>query len=405
MCPRTESELAEAPPLSDPVRPPSPVHSLRRIALVVNPFTLRVKGGAHAPQLARELLGRGYAVRGFGAPEGLIPRSGEELDAEGRPIGTGLGGILRFQPDLIVAYDALSPAAFQGARAARSLKVPLVLIEAGFAGDGSWWERFLRRVGERLWGRFVRRMARRVVALDPVAQAQAVHEGFDAESVVNLPSGVSLDFYRPGLASNQVVDHGIHGRILLYVGRLTTGRGLEVLIEAFAKTVGQRSDWSLVLAGDGAERQRLRAHAGRLGIGSRVHWLPRPRREELPGLMGAATLLAVPALDDTVRGKQIPRAMACGLPVIASRLPRFEFLVEDGGSGLLVEAGDLAAWTAALGRAAISPESRKRWGIRARQIAEQRLAWSVVAQHFEELFLELHGESEATAVEAQACAE
>jgi glycosyltransferase involved in cell wall biosynthesis len=381
------------------------VNSLRRIALVVNPFTLRVKGGQHAPALARELLGSGYAVRGFGAPEGLIPRSGEELDDQGRPIGTGLGGILRFRPDLIVAYDALSPAAFQGARAARALKVPLVLVEAGFAGDGSWWERLLRRVGERLWGRFVRRMARRVVALDPVAQAQAVREGFDAERVVNLPSGVSLDVYRPGLSSSQVGDHSIHGRILLYVGRLTTGRGLEVLIESFAHTVGQRSDWSLVLAGDGPERARLRAHAGRLGIGSRVHWLGRPRKEELPGLMGAATLLAVPALDDTVRGKQIPRAMACGLPVIASRLPRFEFLVEDNESGLLVAAGDLSAWTAALGRAAVSPESRKRWGVRARQIAEQRLAWPVVARHFEELFLELHEESAEAAVEPRACAE
>lgn len=377
--------------------------SLRRIALVVNPFTLRVKGGTHAPELAKELLGHGYSVRGFGAPEGLIPRSGEELDEQGRPIGTGLGGILRFKPDLVVAYDALSPAAFQGARAARSLKIPLVLVEGGFAGDGTWWERLLRQIGERLWGRFVRRMARRVVAIDPVAQAQAVREGFDEDCVVNLPTGVSLDTYRPGLSSSQVGDHSIHGRILLYVGRLTTGRGLEVLIEAFARTVGQRSDWSLVLAGEGPERARLRAHAGRLGIGSRVHWLNRPRREELPGLMGAATLLAVPALDDTVRGKQIPRAMACGLPVIASRLPRFEALVEDGGSGLLVTPGDLNAWTAALSRAAISPESRKRWGIRARQIAEQRLAWPVVARAFEQLFIELQADREATVSEAQAC--
>ena len=47
-----------------------------------------------------------------------------------------------------------------------------------------------------------------------------------------------------------------------------------------------------------------------MGIADRVHWLRRPRREELSGLMGASTLLAVPARDDLVLGRQIPRAMA-----------------------------------------------------------------------------------------------
>ena len=379
--------------------------SLRRIALIVNPFTLRVKGGTHAPQLARELLGRGYAVRGFGASEGVIPRSGEELDEEGRPIGPGLGGLLRFKPDVIVAYDALSPAAFQGARAARSLNVPLVLVEAGFAGDGSWWARLLRGAGERLWGRFVRRTARRLVALDPVARAQAAREGFDPARITTLPVGVLLDTFRPGLSSSLVGAHRVRGRILLYVGRLLEDRGVHCLIDAFARTVGQRPDWSLVLAGEGHERARLRAHAERLGVGSRVYWLGRPRSEELPGLMGAATLLAVPAKDDSVRGKQIPRAMACGLPVIASRLPRFEWLVEHGESGLLVDAGDVSAWTEALTRAATAPEARKRWGARSREIAEDRLAWSVVAHQFEELFLGVLAEQNCTESEAQPCTE
>jgi glycosyltransferase involved in cell wall biosynthesis len=58
------------------------------------------------------------------------------------------------------------------------------------------------------------------------------------------------------------------------------------------------------------------------------------------------------------------------------------FLVEPEGSGLIVP-GDLEAWTTALRRAAMSPETRKRWGKRAREIAEERLAWSHVARQIE----------------------
>jgi hypothetical protein len=56
-----------------------------RIALLLDPLSvyledplnLRFKWGNHAPQLAQELLSRGHSVRGFGAPPGFIPRSGD----------------------------------------------------------------------------------------------------------------------------------------------------------------------------------------------------------------------------------------------------------------------------------------------------------------------------------------
>lgn len=357
-----------------------------RIAILLNPFDLGVKGGDYAPQLARELLGRGHAVRGFGAPAGVIPRSASEGE-EGH-------SVVSFDPDVIVAYDALSPAAFSGARAARRLGAPLILVESGFDGAGRWHERALRWLGERLWGPFVRHAAARVVALDPLARELALREGFDRERVVVLPAGVDLARYRPGLSSRLVSAHRLQGRILLYSGRIGPGRGLEVLIDAFARTLGQAQGWELVLAGDGSahEVKVLRAQADRLGVGARVRWLPRARAEELPGLMGSSSALVVPAVDDSVRGKQIPRAMACALPVIASDRPRLATLVEDGETGLIVRAGDVDAWSEALTRVSTSPEARKRWGARAREQAEERFAWSQVAADFEGLLAEAERE-------------
>ena len=346
-----------------------------RIAVLLNPFTLARESGDHAPRLAKELTRAGHEVRVFGggvAPEGsssdaLTPR--------------------RFAPDAVLAYDAFSPAAWLGARTARALSVPLVLVESGSRRGTNAFSRACLAVGERLWGTYVRRAASALVALDAVARTRALVGGFAPERVVVLPHGVDAETFRPGLASGLIQRHGISGRILLYVGRIERNRGIQLLVQAFARTVGQRDDWSLVLVGEGGARAETRALIERLGIGSRVHWLGRVQDDELPGLFSASTLLAVPALDDSVRGRNIVRAMACAVPVIASDRAPVRALVEPDVSGLLVPPGDLSAWTEAIRRASMSPDARRRWGRRAREIARERLAWPEIAKRFETLLL------------------
>jgi glycosyltransferase involved in cell wall biosynthesis len=352
-----------------------------RIALLVNPFTLGMKWGEHAPQLARELLGFGHTVRGFGAPPGEIPRSG--ADPAGDVAGEDSVGVAGFRPDAIIAYDALSPAAWLGARTARNLDIPLILVEAANGGAAVGRGAFLRAVGRRLFGRYVRGTADAVMALDAVARERLVRAGFAASRVTLLSGGVDLNTCRPGLTSGLILRHRVRGRILLYVGQLSDNRGLDTLVTAFANTVGQRDDWSLVFAGEGGARGALRARIDRLGIGSRVHWVGAPREEELPGLLSASTLLAVPAIDDSVRGRNIPRAMACGVPVLASDRPALRHFVEHDVTGLLAPPGDLAAWTDMLRIAAMSPDARKRWGLAARRAASDRYAWTNIARVFE----------------------
>jgi len=211
--------------------------------------------------------------------------------------------------------------------------------------------------------------------------------GFEQDLIRVLPQGVDVAQFRPGLLSSSLPTHRVFGRILLYVGRLDVGRGVEVLVDAFAKTVGQRLDWNLVLAGEGPEELALRARVDRIGVASRVHFFPRPQSDELPGLMGGSTLLAVPATTDDVLGRQIPRAMACGLPVLASNRPRLAALISDDESGLLLESGDVEAWKAGLIRAAGAPAKRRRWGAHAREVAVKRLSWDRIAEGFEEEIL------------------
>jgi glycosyltransferase involved in cell wall biosynthesis len=376
-----------------------------RLALLLDPLTARSRGGEHAAELARALSARGHEVCLYGAPFQARPRAEEESSRagpEGAANGRGAHGregperrshdrspdggrkhLLGYRPDAVLAYDALSPTAWLAARIGRRLRIPLVLVEHGDRADGSWLVRSLSRMGEGLWGPYVRSSASALIALDPVARAQAVRAGFRESRIQVVPHGVDVERFRPGLSSPLVARHRIRGRILLCAAPLEARSGLELVLAAFARTVGQREDWSLVIAGDGTARSRLRAMAERLGIAARVHLLPAPQESELPSLLSSATLLVLSGLEDEPRGAQLAQRIACGLPLLASDLPRTKFLVEPSGCGLLAPPGDLGAWTAILQRAASAPEARKRWSEAARRFAEDHLAWNSVAKAFE----------------------
>lgn len=344
-----------------------------RIALVVDPLTLSSRGGRHAPALAAALIERGHEVRGFGAPQGVVPHSVEYKE---------LNGLSRFEAQALIAYDGLSPTAFSAARVARRTDVPLILVEPGpIRAEMPVHERFLKGIGERLWGRYVRGEASRLVAMDPVARQHALDEGFDADRIDVLPTGIDLELFRPQAGARMT--HDLNGRVILYAGPIETSIGLEVLIRAFARTLGRRPDWSLALVGSGAGKRSLRTMVARLGVSSNVHWVESEKPEDEAALFSAATAFAAPALSNRSNSRWVLSAMASGVPILCSDIPRFSWAVDEGESGLLVTPDSEPAWEVALTRLASAPVARERWGRQGRAWAEAHLNWDSIAAFFE----------------------
>jgi glycosyltransferase involved in cell wall biosynthesis len=355
-----------------------------RIALLVDPLTAVVGGGRHARELAQALAERQHEVRVFGlAPSSLAGDGAErrEKNAPAPRVRVG-ASVLSFRPDAILAYDARSPAAWLGARIARRLRIPLVLVEPGAWGEGLRLQNALWRVGERLWGSYVRRTAGALIALEPATRDHALDRGFAAARVSLVPHGVDVEHFRPGLSSDELLRHRVRGRILAYCGALDGRVDLELLIDAFARTVGRRDDWSLVIAGESHAPARLRACAERLGVGARTHLLS-IGEAALPALLSSSTLFAQPNSLGSESTLQLSRALACGVPVLASDCYSGRAVLRPGEHGLLAESGNLAEWTEVLRKAAGSPEARKRWSSAARKFAQEHLSWRAVALEFE----------------------
>lgn len=135
-------------------------------------------------------------------------------------------------------------------------------------------------------------------------------------------------------------------RFFLYVGRLVQAKGVGDLLQAYESLAPEiRQEVGLVYAGDGQLRAELEADARSIFPGS-VHFIGFVDRDELPNYYALADCLVLPTYSDTW-GLVVNEAMACGLPIVCSRVAG---CAEDliGSNGMLTTPGDLSQLSTAL---------------------------------------------------------
>jgi glycosyltransferase involved in cell wall biosynthesis len=165
----------------------------------------------------------------------------------------------------------------------------------------------------------------------PAAKLEVIHYGMDEPPAAWAPDELEL----PG------------GKIVVAVCRLVPQKGLDVAVEAMAGI-----EATLVVLGEGPERERLEAQARDRGV-----------RLLLPGRVGdvASVLRRADVLVHPARwegfGLALLEAMLAGLPVVATRVSSIPEIVADGHTGLLVPPDDPEALRAALQRVLAEPGS------------------------------------------------
>ncbi|MDX1643780.1 MAG: glycosyltransferase, partial [Thermoanaerobaculia bacterium] len=143
--------------------------------------------------------------------------------------------------------------------------------------------------------------------------------------------------------------------LLLAVGRLTPKKGFEHLLSACAILRRQGRPLRCIVIGSGRCRARLERLRSDLDLDDVVELRNSVRHDDLPRWYRRAAVFAMPAqvLDDGNRDgipNVLLEAMACGTPVVASRVSSIPEVVEDGRTGLLVPPRDPAALADAIGR-------------------------------------------------------
>ena len=205
--------------------------------------------------------------------------------------------------------------------------------------------------------------------------------GLPAERITVIPVGLGPEFAPTALSPAQRARYGLGERYVLYVGNFLPHKNLPRLLRAWAALPEPlRRAHQLVLAGgDRARQPALETDVAALGLGGGVAFPGLIDDADLPAVYAGATAFVLPSLEEGF-GLPALEAMACGTPVMVSRRGALPEVV--GDAGLLVDAEDEAALTAALARMLGAPGERAQFATRglarAREFAVERTAGRVV---------------------------
>lgn len=189
-----------------------------------------------------------------------------------------------------------------------------------------------------------------------------------ADRVHVVPNGVDARLWQPAANGTAAAREGRSRPLLAASGRLNREKGFDVAIRALAALARDGVDAELAVVGDGEERGALAALARSEGVERRVRFTGALSGEALVGAVAAADVYLFPTRRDEAAPLVLPEAMACGLPVVASRIGGIpEVIDRPGVNGILVPPGDEAALAATLRRLLPDREGLRSIGARARE--------------------------------------
>lgn len=163
--------------------------------------------------------------------------------------------------------------------------------------------------------------------------------GFDRSKIHVLPLYADVP--------PRVTDARPDPSLVLFVGQLIRGKGVDLLLQALTRT---RSRARLVIAGSGNEEGELRALVASLGLGARVEFVGSVAKAKLPDLYARARCLAMPSRYPETFGLAGLEALSAGLPVIATDVGGIREWLEDGKNGVIVPSGDVDALARSIDR-------------------------------------------------------
>jgi phosphatidylinositol alpha-mannosyltransferase len=377
-----------------------------KIALV-SPYDWTVPGGvnSHCGHLHHEFVQRGHQVRIF-APASRPVQQQDVITIGKRPVSVPASGSLarislsltlgppvrdwlaREQFDIVHVHEPFMPV------------LPIHFLRYSTSVNvGTFHASREKRQFFYTWGkRHLRRWFRRLdgkIAVSPAA-ASFVEEYFPGYYNI-IPNGVDVERFaaeRPPLSQYQ------DGKLnILFVGRPEKRKGLDYLVQAFARVKAQRDDVRLIVVGAGnfGRHQRM-ARSLRVRDVEFCSYVP---HEELPRYHKTADVFCAPAIGFESQGIVLLEAMAASLPIVASNIEGYASVLTHGVEGLLVLPGDAAGLAGALLELLSDADRRSEMAKQGRRRA-QEFGWPRVSQQVLSYYERLLHERRLTAHQAPA---
>ena len=173
--------------------------------------------------------------------------------------------------------------------------------------------------------------------------------GADPATAITILKGVDLERFSPVSDRKELGrELGLPGPLLLSVGGLQKLKGIHHVLDALA-SLKDAPPFTYAVVGEGEEKKSLETQALRLGLETKVRFLGRLDRLQIPRYFAACDALILGSLTEG-SGNVALEAMACGRPVVATDSGGPPEYVADGETGFVVPVGDVPAMADRVGR-------------------------------------------------------
>ncbi|MCC7355252.1 MAG: glycosyltransferase family 4 protein [Anaerolineae bacterium] len=269
-----------------------------------------------------------------------------------------------------------------GGWAARQARVPWIASDHGLFTRGSWPKRFYR-----ILETLALRGAAAILVPSGFQRQKLLATGISPERVVVVPHGLDAASFLSHAGSRDETRRalGLAGDepVLLAVGRLELVKGHHYLLQALPTLLATYPRLRLWMAGEGSLRARLAQQAATLGVAGSVDFLG--YRDDVPSLLAACDLVAVPSLEESF-GMVVLEALAAARPVVATRVGGVPEVMADRGNGWLIPPADPGALAAAIHEALSYPEEAARRAQAGARRAHERFRASTMTESIAQLY-------------------
>ncbi len=243
----------------------------------------------------------------------------------------------------------------------------------------------------------------RVVAATKIDRQQILRHYGPMAPIQVIPGGVDLEQFAPRgrQAARAELGWDPRRKVLLFVGRIQRLKGLEVLLRAFSKL--NDLDARVVIVGgqpgtslETREIARLQHLSVKLGIDQRTSFVGAVPHPQLPLYYSAADLTVMPSSYESF-GLVAVESLACGTPVVATRVGGLTSIVRDGETGLLVPWRDAEMFAERIRGLLEDDRLRRRMAAKARESVLQ-YGWDRIADEHLALYAEVSSADRALAL-------
>jgi glycosyltransferase involved in cell wall biosynthesis len=222
--------------------------------------------------------------------------------------------------------------------------------------------------------------AKAITAVSPPV-AEDLHDYPLCPPVIDVSwNGVDVELFKPPESDDP------KQKLVITVGRLSPGKGLEDLIAAASIVLRKDNEIRFLIVGDGISRSLLQNRVHQNGLERNIQFSGQiSKREDLVSLYQKSALFVLPSHHEGLP-TVVLEAMACGCPVLATRVGGIPWLIQDGENGCLVPPDNPSLLAEGILNLLADPELSLRLGKQARITIEDRFSWQRIGSWYIEKY-------------------